>query len=87
MSTVGSDDGGIEEMPAHLDAHQLSRAVREAFAGLTAAQREAIGYRVIDGLSYEEVAVRLDCTPVTARARVFRGLQTMRSTMTKGARP
>jgi RNA polymerase sigma-70 factor (ECF subfamily) len=87
MATLRTDDGGVEEIPARVDARGLSPAVREAFAGLTAEQQAAIGYRVIDELSYEEVAVRLECSPVTARARVFRGLQTMRRTITKGARP
>jgi len=87
MATATRDDGGIEELPARIDAHELSAGVREAFAGLTTGQRAAIGYRVIDELSYEEVAIRLRCSPVTARARVFRGLQSMRSAITKGASP
>ena len=73
-------------MLGRLDAHELSPAVREAFAGLTAEQQTAIGYRVIDELSYDEIGVRLQCSPGTARARVFRGLQTMRSTIAKGAK-
>lgn len=87
MATVTRDDGGIEELPSRLDAHELSAEVRQAFAGLTAGQRAAIGYRVIDELSYAEVAARLRCSPVTARARVFRGLRSMRSAITKGASP
>jgi RNA polymerase sigma-70 factor, ECF subfamily len=87
MATVTRDDGGIDELPERLDAHELSAEVREAFAGLTAGQRAAIGYRVIDELSYEEVAAALRCSPVSARARVFRGLQSMRSTITKGVSP
>ena len=87
MATVTRDDGGIEELPSRLDAHGLSAEVREAFAGLTAGQRAAIGYRVIEELSYEEVAARLRCSPLSARARVFRGLQSMRSAITKGASP
>jgi RNA polymerase sigma-70 factor (ECF subfamily) len=87
MATVTRDDGGIEELPSRLDAHELSAALREAFAGLTAGQRAAIGYRVIEELSYEEVAARLRCSPLSARARVFRGLQSMRSAITKGASP
>jgi RNA polymerase sigma-70 factor (ECF subfamily) len=87
MASLGSDDGGIEQLSARLDARELSPAVREAFANLTAEQQAAIGYRVIDGLSYEEVAVRVGCSPPTARVRVFRGLQTMRSAIIRGARP
>ncbi len=86
MASAASDDGGIDEMLGRIDAHGLSPAVREAFAGLTAEQQAAIGYRVIEELGYEEIGVRLRCSPGTARARVFRGLQTMRSTIAKGAR-
>jgi RNA polymerase sigma-70 factor (ECF subfamily) len=86
MASLASDEGGIDEMLGRIDAHELSPAVREAFAGLTAEQQAAIGYRVIDELSYEEIGERLRCTPGSARGRVFRGLQTMRSTIAKGAR-
>jgi RNA polymerase sigma-70 factor (ECF subfamily) len=87
MALIASDDGGLDGMPASLDAKELSPAVREAFAQLTAEQQAAIGYRVVDELSYGEIAVRLRCNTVTARTRVYRGLQTMRSVITKGARP
>jgi RNA polymerase sigma-70 factor (ECF subfamily) len=87
MATLASDNGGIEDILGRIDAHELTPAVREAFASLTVEQQAAIGYRVIDELSYEEVAARLQCTPGTARARVCRGLQTMHSAITKGARP
>jgi RNA polymerase sigma-70 factor (ECF subfamily) len=84
MATPPYDDGGIDDASWHVDASQLSPEVREIFATLTADQQAAIGYRVIDELSYEEIAVRVSCTPATARTRVFRGLQTMRSAFVKG---
>jgi RNA polymerase sigma-70 factor, ECF subfamily len=80
------DDGALDELQARIDARQLSHGVQEAFAGLTDEQRRAIGYRVIGELSYEEVAVQLDCTPATARSHVFRGLQTLRAALNKGVR-
>lgn len=86
MATAPSHDGGIEELPGRIDAYELGPAVREAFAELTPDQQRAIDYRVIDELSYEEVAERLHCSTATARTRVFRGLQTLRSAV-KGAQP
>ncbi|HEX4034849.1 MAG TPA: RNA polymerase sigma factor [Solirubrobacteraceae bacterium] len=84
MTTTPHDDGGIDDASWHVDAESLSAEVREFFALLTDDQRAAIGYRVVDELSYEEISLRLGCTPETARTRVFRGLQTMRSAIAKG---
>jgi RNA polymerase sigma factor (sigma-70 family) len=87
LATASSDGGEIDEVAARLDARELAPAVRAAFAELTAEQQHAIGYRVIDELSYQEVAARLDCSTATARTRVFRGLQTLRGAVLKGAQP
>jgi RNA polymerase sigma-70 factor, ECF subfamily len=87
MATPSGHDGGIEEIAVRIDAHQLAPAVREAFAELTPDQQRAINYRVVHELSYEEVAARLDCSTITARTRVFRGLQTLRGAIAKGAQP
>lgn len=84
MATASSHDGGIEELAGRIDARELAPVVREAFAELTVEQRRAIDYRVVGELSYEEVAVRLDCSTVTARTRVFRGLETLRCVIAKG---
>jgi RNA polymerase sigma factor (sigma-70 family) len=62
----------IEEL---IDSEGVRDAVAEAFATLPAGQREAMTFRVIEGLTYQEVAQRLRCTEQTARARVSRGLR------------
>jgi RNA polymerase sigma factor (sigma-70 family) len=49
---------------------------------LPAGQREAVRLRVIDDLSYDDVADRLGTTPLGARVRVSRGLSTLRQRMT-----
>jgi RNA polymerase sigma factor (sigma-70 family) len=51
----------------------------EAFAGLPAAQRDAIRLRVVDDLGYDEVADHLSTSEEAARARVARGLSSLRS--------
>src|ERR1700677_4486635 len=73
MAAIVSYDD-TDEIAYRLDARELGPAVREAFAELTPDQQAAIAYRVIDQLSYEELASRLDCSAITARSRVFRGL-------------
>jgi RNA polymerase sigma-70 factor, ECF subfamily len=54
----------------------------EALAELPEGQRRAIRLRVIDDLSYEEVADELGTSPLGARVRVSRGLSTLRTRMT-----
>ncbi|MHB1809047.1 MAG: RNA polymerase sigma factor [Solirubrobacteraceae bacterium] len=78
---VLGDDGGLDEIASRLDADVLSDCLREEFAELTAEQQQAIGYRIIDELSYEEVAARVGVDAITVRTRVFRGLQTLRAAM------
>jgi DNA-directed RNA polymerase specialized sigma24 family protein len=40
-----------------------------------AIERRAVGLRIVDGLSYAEVAARLNCSEDAARAHVSRGLR------------
>lgn len=82
-----SHDDEAEQIFERIDAHQLAPVLREAFSELTPAQQRAVSYRVLDELSYEEIAARLNCTTTTARSRVFRGLRTLRATVAKGAQP
>lgn len=75
------DDGGLDEIASRLEADELSDYLAKAFAKLTAEQQEAIGYRIVDELSYEEVAAQVGVDPTTVRTRVFRGLRTLRAAM------
>jgi RNA polymerase sigma-70 factor (ECF subfamily) len=54
----------------------------EALAELPEGQRRAIRLRVLDDLSYDEVADELGTSPLGARVRVSRGLSTLRNRMT-----
>jgi RNA polymerase sigma factor (sigma-70 family) len=83
--TVHEDD--TDEITGRIDADQLAPAVREAFAELSSEQQAAIACRVVEELSYEEVAARLHCSTITARTRVFRGLQTLGAAILRGAQP
>ncbi|MCB0879901.1 MAG: RNA polymerase sigma factor [Thermoleophilia bacterium] len=58
---------------------QLGGDLHRALAELPPAQRDAVQLRVIDELSYEQVAERLQCTEEAARMRVMRGLRTLKS--------
>jgi RNA polymerase sigma-70 factor, ECF subfamily len=66
----------IEELAA---THGLRELVAEEVERLPAEQQDAVRLRLIDELSYEEVAERLGITQQAARARVSRGLRTLRA--------
>jgi RNA polymerase sigma factor (sigma-70 family) len=46
---------------------------------LPAAERDAIALRVVESLSYRDVATRLECSEAAARVRVHRGLSRLRA--------
>ena len=70
---LGSED--IERIEALIDFEQVGREVKDAFEELRADQREALRLRVIEGRSYREIAIALDCSEEVVRARVSRGLR------------
>jgi len=51
---------------------QVERTVMQAVGELPADLREAITLREVEGLSYEEIAARMDCPIGTVRSRIFR---------------
>ncbi|HWX45578.1 MAG TPA: RNA polymerase sigma factor [Solirubrobacteraceae bacterium] len=87
MATLTVHEDDTDEITCRIDARELAPAVREAFAELTSEQQAAIAFRVVEELSYEEVAARLRCSTITARTRVFRGLQILGAAIAKGAQP
>jgi RNA polymerase sigma factor (sigma-70 family) len=68
----------IEEL---VDLTPIKGALLEALGSLSSEQRDALRLRVIDGLSYADVAERLGCEPAAARQRVSRGLRTIGLTL------
>jgi len=64
----------IEEIEARAGLEDVRRELSEALAGLSENVRDAIRLRVVDELSYAEVARSLRISEQAARARVSRGL-------------
>jgi len=62
----------IEEL---VDLAPIRDALLEALATLGDEQRDALQLRVIDELSYPDIASRLGCAEAAARQRVSRGLR------------
>lgn len=62
-----------EETPEGLALQEeLRQVVERSIASLPEELRTAIMLREIDGLSYEEIAVAMDCPVGTVRSRIFR---------------
>jgi len=53
-------------------ASELESTIYQAIADLPADLREAITLREIEGLSYEDIAMVMDCPVGTVRSRIFR---------------
>jgi RNA polymerase sigma-70 factor (ECF subfamily) len=68
----------IEELAG---TEQLRDLVATQVEQLPAEQHDAVRLRLIEELSYEEVAERLGITQQAARARVSRGLRTLRASV------
>lgn len=56
---------------------QIGEAVNQAMAELPEELRSAIVMREIDGLSYEEIAIAMDCPIGTVRSRIFRARESI----------
>jgi RNA polymerase sigma factor (sigma-70 family) len=74
-------DTDSERIEAMIDFDEVGRSLQIAMAELAPDQREAVVYRVIDDLSYDEIAQKLGCSKDTARARVSRGLRLLALTL------
>jgi RNA polymerase sigma-70 factor (ECF subfamily) len=73
LPTVGEDD--YERIVELAGLAQLRERVAAAFGELSDRQRDALRLRVVDELSYSEVAQTLGISEQTARARVSRALR------------
>jgi RNA polymerase sigma-70 factor (ECF subfamily) len=68
-----TDDGVAER----IDAERLGPEAMRRLHELPDAQRDAVRMRVLDDLTYEEIAHRMASTPALARVRVSRGLRSL----------
>jgi RNA polymerase sigma factor (sigma-70 family) len=74
MSVESQTDDRLERAEELADLPALARALDAALGTLPQGISAAIRLRVLEELSYFEVARRLECTPAAARQRVARGL-------------
>jgi RNA polymerase sigma factor (sigma-70 family) len=67
---------------ALIDFAEVGRQMRSALHHLPSEQREAVVFRVIDELTYDQIAERVGCSQQAARARVSRGLRRLAQSIT-----
>ncbi len=75
LAFADSDD--YEAVDERVAARSLAPALRAAVGVLPPDQRRALQLRVVDQLSYDEVAGRLGCSRNAARLRVSRALRAL----------
>jgi RNA polymerase sigma-70 factor (ECF subfamily) len=73
------DDESIARIEELVDLAPLRRALDSALVELSAADRDALRLRVIEGRPYRVVAAELGCSEGAARVRVHRALGRLRT--------
>ena len=79
--TIVDDDASVR-VEQLADLAELRGELQAAMAALPQSQIDAIRLRVIDELSYRDVAARLGCSEGAARVRVTRGLSRLAEVLT-----
>lgn len=72
-------DDGAESVAARLEREEAARTVRRALKGLKAAERAVLTLRDMEGRKYGDVARSLGVRLGTARSRIFRARQALRT--------
>jgi RNA polymerase sigma-70 factor (ECF subfamily) len=72
QSTVESRLRHVDTPEATVLSEEIRETVNKAVAALPEDLRTAIILREVEGLSYEEIAVAMDCPVGTVRSRIFR---------------
>jgi RNA polymerase sigma-70 factor (ECF subfamily) len=74
---ISSEEVDLDAADDRERAERMAPEIEGALALLPAGQRHAFELRVVDELSYADVAASLGCTAVAARLRVMRALDSL----------
>lgn len=83
MEPLVLDDEALERVEALADCQRTAAVLGELLAALPAEQHEAVRARVLEDLSYDDIARDLRCSPAVIRQRVSRGLKALRAGLTE----
>ena len=81
LEPLALDDLDLERVDQLADAG-VGR-LEEMLDGLPALEREAVRWRVVDELGYDQIAGRMGCSALVVRKRVSRGLRRLRDQLTE----
>jgi RNA polymerase sigma-70 factor (ECF subfamily) len=76
-----SDQRSHPPASAPVEAAEWKRSLWGSVAQLSDGQRQALVLRFSEGLSYEEIAVVMECPLGTVKSRIFHGLLALRQTI------
>jgi RNA polymerase sigma factor (sigma-70 family) len=86
ITSVGFEEQAVEELIAQVEFEGLSEPLASALNDLPSEQRDAVVGRFIAGIDYASLAESFNTTEQALRARVSRGLRTLRIRLS-GGRP
>ena len=66
-----------------IESEMLMRNIESAMGSISSRQRTALVWRYMNGMSFEEIAARLQVQPATARSLVRHALNSIRTTLDK----
>ncbi|MFO0559856.1 MAG: sigma-70 family RNA polymerase sigma factor [Polyangiales bacterium] len=88
LSVEAERDGSSDESPeAHVSRGQRARAVREAIAGLSSDQRQALELAYFGGLSHSEIAEVLEQPLGTVKTRLLTAAKKLREALAAHGEP
>jgi RNA polymerase sigma factor (sigma-70 family) len=85
LERISLDEESARRISALVDGDEHQARIQTALARLPRAARAEVELRVIEELSYEQIAERLGCRPEAARTRVYRGLMRLNELLEAGA--
>jgi RNA polymerase sigma factor (sigma-70 family) len=81
------DRQSLEEIERVAELDELRATLSGPLAELPSKRRLAVQLRIVEGLSYSDVAARMGCSEDSARAQVSRGLRALAKAIDREAKP
>ncbi len=81
------DRQSLDEIERVAELDELRATLARPLAELPGKRRLAVQLRIVEGLSYPEMAAQMGCSEDSARALVSRGLRALAKTIDREAKP